>query len=179
MGKTINFDGKINVWKYVVTNVSRYLNYSLYGSRLQRVSSVKDLGITLTSDLNFKNHINSIVSKSYKMVGFLKRTCKSFSSVKALQRLCELCTFPWFNQILNMPPLCGLRINIISLKKMKMFRRILSNFFVSNKANLMYHNNMTKYVNTFTFPSLRPVAKPPISTIYTSLSILGLIHLIL
>ena len=47
-----------------------------------------------------------------------------------------------------MHPLCGLRTKIISLKKLKMFKRSLSNFFVSNKAYLMHHNNMTNYVNT-------------------------------
>ena len=46
---------------------------------LIHVESQKDLGVAVTKDLKWKAHINNVVAKGYKMLGFLQRhTCKSF-----------------------------------------------------------------------------------------------------
>ena len=60
-----------------------------FGKRmdLNRTDFVKDLGVLLTSKLNWSMHINQIVAKSFKMLGFIKRTCKSFSSIRVLKTL--------------------------------------------------------------------------------------------
>lgn len=60
-------------------NMKFNTSYCLGNSDLKRVSSVKDLGVTFNSQLNFNEHINNISVKSSKMLGFLLRNCREFS----------------------------------------------------------------------------------------------------
>jgi hypothetical protein len=46
-----------------------------------------DLGVLLTSNLSFTSHITNVVNKSFRMLGFIKRTCVSFTSVSTLKSL--------------------------------------------------------------------------------------------
>ena len=57
------------------------INYSYYfGSHaIKTVNTIKDLGVYFTSNLNFKTHIEYIVSKALRMLGFVYRTCKHFN----------------------------------------------------------------------------------------------------
>ena len=48
-------------------------NYHLDGIILDRVGEFKDLGVTFNSNLKFTSHINSIISKSNKLCGVIKR----------------------------------------------------------------------------------------------------------
>lgn len=50
--------------------------YTLHGHTLESVSSAKYLGVTITSDLKWNKHIDSITSKANKSLGFLKRNLK-------------------------------------------------------------------------------------------------------
>jgi hypothetical protein len=59
--------------------------YSLDCNRITRVTTIKDLGITLSQNWTFNLHINTIVAKSFKMLGFLKRTCILLDNVKLLK----------------------------------------------------------------------------------------------
>ena len=61
--------------------------YRLGMETVKRVNIVKDLGVFLNSKLNFNVHVNFIVGKAFKMFGFLKRTCKTFTNVTALRLL--------------------------------------------------------------------------------------------
>ena len=47
--------------------------YTLHGHILEAVDSAKYLGITITSDLRWKNHISQVCSKANKTLDFLKR----------------------------------------------------------------------------------------------------------
>lgn len=67
--KTITFTKKTNIVNF---------NYSLCGTSLEKVSIIKDLGITLDSKLHFDAHINLIVNKSFKLYNFVMRTCIPF-----------------------------------------------------------------------------------------------------
>lgn len=58
-------------------------SYHLNGTPLQSVSSYKYLGLHITSDLSWKVHIEFIVNKANRMLGYLKRNFHSApSSVK-------------------------------------------------------------------------------------------------
>ena len=48
-------------------------DYSLHNQVLENVSSVKYLGITVTDDLDWSQHINNVTSKATKTLGFLRR----------------------------------------------------------------------------------------------------------
>ena len=54
-------------------------HYSLVprGERLSSVSSVKDLGITISHDLSWTLHVVVVVNKSSKVLGLIKRTIGS------------------------------------------------------------------------------------------------------
>ena len=40
---------------------------------IQKVDSIKDLGILFDTRLNFKDHIQEKINKAYNMIGLLKR----------------------------------------------------------------------------------------------------------
>lgn len=59
-------------------------DYTFDGKSIEAVSVVRDLGVLLDSRLNFKDHINHICSKAFKMLGFVIRTCKDFRNPNAV-----------------------------------------------------------------------------------------------
>jgi len=59
-------------------------NYYLNGTSFNRVFLYKDLGIHYTPSLNFEHHINVTVGKALKVLGFIKRNTKQFSSARCL-----------------------------------------------------------------------------------------------
>ena len=52
--------------------------YSIGESLLHFVYEIKDLGVYFTPNLNFSLHINKIVSKSFQMLGLVKRFTQGF-----------------------------------------------------------------------------------------------------
>jgi hypothetical protein len=54
---------------------------------LQRVSIIKDLGIFYTSTLSFSHHIEIITGRANKVLGFIKRNTKLFSSPTCLRSI--------------------------------------------------------------------------------------------
>lgn len=67
--KVITFTKKINKKTY---------SYCLGDSALDRVNSIKDLGVILDSKLHLDIHIESIKSKAFKMFGFVMRSSLHF-----------------------------------------------------------------------------------------------------
>ena len=71
---------KFNVTKYHSMRVSRHLpdkqikfEYSLHQQILEQVQFAKYLGITITGDLDWGQHISEISSKATRTLGFLRR----------------------------------------------------------------------------------------------------------
>ncbi|MCG8116962.1 MAG: reverse transcriptase domain-containing protein, partial [Candidatus Thiodiazotropha endolucinida] len=71
---------KFNVAKCHSMRVSRHLqdkqikfNYTLHQQTLEQVQSAKYLGITITDDLDWGQHISEITSKATRTLGFLRR----------------------------------------------------------------------------------------------------------
>jgi hypothetical protein len=54
---------------------------------LQRVSIIKDFGIYYSSSLSFNHHIDIITGQANKVLGFIKRNTKLFSSLTCLRSL--------------------------------------------------------------------------------------------
>ena len=61
--------------------------YSLDGSPIQSVTSCKDIGLTVSSDLLWTQHYNNITAKAYRQLGLIRRTFNSSISVNAKKRL--------------------------------------------------------------------------------------------
>ena len=71
---------KFNVAKCHSMRVTRHLpsnqihfNYSLHQQTLEQVESAKYLGITITDNLEWGQHVSEISSKATKTLGFLRR----------------------------------------------------------------------------------------------------------
>ncbi|EDO46222.1 predicted protein, partial [Nematostella vectensis] len=56
-----------------------FLN-KLNTNSLKHVNKVKDLGITVTSDLKWESHIRNLTAKGFRTLGFLRRHCLDTSS---------------------------------------------------------------------------------------------------
>ena len=62
-------------------------NYQICDTQLERVSSVKDLGVILDSSLTFRDHYSSIIAKANRNLGFIMRTTKDFTDPHSLRTL--------------------------------------------------------------------------------------------
>lgn len=79
----------LNIGKcYVMTttrklaqNVSLF-NYNINGTPLIRINSFKDLVIIFDSKHTFENHIDSIISRAFKTLGFIARSLGRFNNIK-------------------------------------------------------------------------------------------------
>ena len=75
-----NWQMKFNVAKCHSMRVTRHrpdkhiqFDYTLHQQRLEQVQSAKYLGITITDDLDWDQHISEISAKATKTLGFLRR----------------------------------------------------------------------------------------------------------
>jgi len=66
-------------------------DYKINGADLERVNSIKDLGVTVNSKMTFNEHIAATSAKAFAMLGFMRRNTKDFKDVYALKTLyCSL-----------------------------------------------------------------------------------------
>ena len=54
-----------------------HASYTLEGTDLENVESIKYLGVTITSDLRWNTHVNNVCTKAKRTLGFLRRNLKS------------------------------------------------------------------------------------------------------
>ena len=59
-------------------------NYEVDGVTMARVREVRDLGVRLTTDLSFREHILNCCKKAYRNLGFLIRTVNGFTNTRAI-----------------------------------------------------------------------------------------------
>lgn len=84
---------KLNVDKCSLINFSLkrthniVCDYYLNNFILQYVPSLKDLGVVFTHNMSFSLHINAIVKKSLRMLGFVRRTMKECNDVNVYKVL--------------------------------------------------------------------------------------------
>lgn len=82
---------KCTIVTFTRSNRPILFNYSLKGINLQRSSVVRDLGVIHDSKLLFNTHVDDIVSRAYKALGFVMRSSADFTDVKTLKIL--YCTY--------------------------------------------------------------------------------------
>ena len=71
--------------------ISPVRSYSLDDTSL-KVVKVKDLGVMVTKDLTWSNHVRCVTAKANRMLGFITRNCAGIINKDAL----SCCTFPWY-----------------------------------------------------------------------------------
>ena len=74
---------RFNVKKCEVLSVTRKQrpivnNYLLDGHPIKRANQQSDLGVIISHDLKWHEHIHHVLSKGYRMLGFLRRNAKNF-----------------------------------------------------------------------------------------------------
>lgn len=73
---------------YVMTTTRKLLpnqhlfNYNISGTPLLRVNTFKDLGITFDSKHTFESHVNVIVIKAFRTLGFISRSLNKFRNME-------------------------------------------------------------------------------------------------
>jgi hypothetical protein len=82
----------LNISKCHVMSFSRNRSpishsYSIDGSLVNRVTLIKDLGIYFSPTLSFEFHINNMIGRALKVLGFIKRNTTNFSSSYCLRVL--------------------------------------------------------------------------------------------
>lgn len=75
---------KCKVMTYTRKHTAIAYEYSICNTVLDRVNSVKDLGITFDRKLNFIEQVNGMIANAYRSYGFIYRNCKDFTNVKCL-----------------------------------------------------------------------------------------------
>lgn len=87
---------QLNVSKCFLLTFSRRtslinFNYILNNQLISRLHSIRDLGVIVDDKLLFDQHVNSIVTKASKALGFILRTTACFRSLKPVKIL--YCSF--------------------------------------------------------------------------------------
>ena len=82
----------VNVSKCQIVSFSRskhlrVFNYRINDCSIERSSTVRDLGILLDHKLLMDKHIDTIVDKAFKGLGFLKRVCRDFRNAACLKAI--------------------------------------------------------------------------------------------
>ena len=63
-------------------------SYSILGTELNVVKSAMDLGVTVSNDLKWTDHILSVLAKATCMMGFIKRNCRRDLKRDLVKTLC-------------------------------------------------------------------------------------------
>jgi hypothetical protein len=80
---------KINLGKITIISFSRktnsiYFNYKLCNNLVTRFQCIKDHGVLLDCKLYFHKHIHYILSQGLKMLGLIRYSTSSFSTLESL-----------------------------------------------------------------------------------------------
>lgn len=138
----------LNIRKCFVVTLTRNQNIQKYPYKLQDVilerrDVAKDLGVHLDSKLLYDLHINCIVNKSMKTLGFIIRQCKKFDNietVKILYLTYVRCQLEYASQLWN--PQYDIYISQIDRVQNK-FLRYLN--YVSGRKFESYNEACTHY----------------------------------
>lgn len=69
---------------YTLKNVPSIAQYSIQGEYLNRVTTIKDLGVYFDAELRFNIHIEKIMGLGLRNLGFVIRNCRSFTKIEPI-----------------------------------------------------------------------------------------------
>lgn len=72
------------------TTTYEYFNYNIGGSPIQRVNTIRDLGVLFDSKLSFTNHFENITKRAYRFMGFMTRSLYRFNNITTFTTLYNL-----------------------------------------------------------------------------------------
>ena len=141
---------KCKVIRFSMKRVKTVPSYYINSDELSVVESINDLGVTFAANLDFKIHINNIINKGNKTLGFVLRQCSDFNNLRTfvtlycslVRSILEYCTVIW----------CPYReTNALRLEKIQ--KRFIR--FLCFKLNIHYKaSNYTDLLLYLGLPSL-------------------------
>ena len=108
------------------------------GNKIQKVDNVKDLGIIMSSDLRFSDHINHIASKCKQLTGWIFRTFKSRDKLTMLTL--------WKSLVLSRLDYCSQLWSPSKVGEMQEIEGLQRTFtnYISEVSNLDYWDRLSK-----------------------------------
>ena len=85
---------KCNVISFHRKKLLVQFNYALNQHQVQRVVTISDLGIIMDSALTYQDHIEAVIAKAIKLVGFIKRSTVDFKSTHTIISLYRSIVLP-------------------------------------------------------------------------------------
>ena len=70
---------KCNMMQLTRKRIKIHASYTLGGTDLEKVQSIKYLGVTIISDLRWNTHVSNVCTKANRTLGFLRRNLYSCS----------------------------------------------------------------------------------------------------
>ena len=93
---------KCNVLRITRRRVPIIFNYTRHGYYFDEIASSKYLGVHLSTDLRWNKHVRYITNKANKLLGFLKRNLKQYTTTmkekaykSLIQPIVEYCSSVW------------------------------------------------------------------------------------
>ena len=66
---------------------TQFYSYHIGDSKLEKSSTIKDLGILYDSQFNFKDHVDYLTASTKKVLGFICSNCRDFTDIRSLKSL--------------------------------------------------------------------------------------------
>lgn len=135
-------------------------DYYLNNTKLQRETTVKDLGILLDTKLTFKNHVSYIVCKASSQLGFVLRFAKQFKDIYCLKALyCSLVRPILEYSAIVWSPYYQNEVQRIEKIQRKFVRFALRNLYWRNPSNLPSYESRCMLINLELLHARRDVSK--------------------
>lgn len=65
----------------------RFFQYTLDGRPINRVFTIKDLGVTFSTDLSFNDHVQDLCKRANRMLGFINRSTRGMTRMAVFKTL--------------------------------------------------------------------------------------------
>jgi len=96
---------KCNVITFLCIDILISFDYTIDTCFVTKVNSIRDLGIIIDSNLSFTSHINTLIRKTFKILGFINRNTVDFKNINALKTLffcsCKILFWVWINSLVS------------------------------------------------------------------------------
>ncbi|XP_050551673.1 uncharacterized protein LOC126911004 [Spodoptera frugiperda] len=76
---------KCSVMSFSRAHCPKHVEYNLGGEPIERVNTVRDLGVLFDARLNFHDHMRALAADSYRRLGFVIRNMRDFNNPLAIK----------------------------------------------------------------------------------------------
>ena len=131
-------ENKCSVVHFRADKSNTFFQYTLNGENISSKAKEKDLGLSISANLNWQQHYKPITSRAYKMLGLLRRIFSSHVSVSAK---CSLYISLVRSKLLYCSPLWHPYL-LMDIKCLELVQRRAARF-IMNDTSSDYRNRLT------------------------------------